>query len=96
MRGWKDKTPDDFKFALKFPKRITHEKKMQGDVSKELYLFFNNLEPLVDKILLLLIQLPYYLTKKEGFESLEKMVKMMDSSLKSYNLRKHVYLSLTN
>ena len=69
---------------------------MQGNVSKELYLFFNNLEPLVDKILLLLIQLPPYLTKKEGFESLEKMVKMMDSSLKSYNLRKHVYLSLTN
>lgn len=55
---------------------------MQGNVSKELYLFFNNLEPLVDKILLLLIQLPPYLTKKEGFESLGKMVKMLDTRFK--------------
>jgi uncharacterized protein YecE (DUF72 family) len=25
---WKDKTPDDFKFALKFPKLMKHDKKM--------------------------------------------------------------------
>jgi uncharacterized protein YecE (DUF72 family) len=33
VRGWKDKTPDDFRFSLKFPKIITHEKKLE-DVAK--------------------------------------------------------------
>ena len=42
VKSWKDKTPDDFKFALKFPKIITHEKKMNkgADVSKDLSVFF--------------------------------------------------------
>ena len=35
VRGWKDKTPEDFKFSLKFPKVITHEKKLE-DVVKPL------------------------------------------------------------
>jgi len=26
VRAWKDKTPSDFKFTLKFPKIITHKK----------------------------------------------------------------------
>jgi uncharacterized protein YecE (DUF72 family) len=81
VRGWKDKTTDDFKFALKFPKIITHEKKMQ-DVSKDLLVFFNNIEPLVDKTLQLLIQLPPYLTTSKGFESLQNMVKKLDSRFK--------------
>ncbi len=57
VKGWKDKTPDDFKFALKFPKIITHDRKLEG-VSKYLYPFFYALEPLMDKTLILLIQLP--------------------------------------
>jgi uncharacterized protein YecE (DUF72 family) len=32
VRGWRDKTPSDFKFASKFPKIITPDKKMQ-DIS---------------------------------------------------------------
>ena len=39
VKGRKDKTQDDFKFALKFPKIITHDKKLEG-VSKYLYPFF--------------------------------------------------------
>jgi uncharacterized protein YecE (DUF72 family) len=31
VKEWKYKTPDDFKFALKFPKIITHEKKMHKE-----------------------------------------------------------------
>ncbi len=59
------KTPDDFKFALKFPKIITHDRKLEG-VSKYLYPFFNALEPLMDKTLILLIQLPPYLSTEKG------------------------------
>jgi uncharacterized protein YecE (DUF72 family) len=81
VRGWKEKTPDDFKFSLKFPKKITHDNKMQ-DVSKDLYVFFKNLEPLVDKTILLLIQLPHYLTASKSFEAFENMVKKLDSRFK--------------
>ena len=77
VRGWKDKTPDDFKFALKFPKIITHDKKLK-DVSRNLQVFFSNLEPLIDKTVFLLIQLPPYLTEKEGFDLLKDMINRRD------------------
>lgn len=76
-RAWKDKTPEDFKFTLKFPKVITHEKKLE-DIAKPLSLFFNALEPLIDKTLMLLIQLPPYLTDKKGFTALRNMVTKLD------------------
>jgi uncharacterized protein YecE (DUF72 family) len=77
VRGWKDKTPDDFKFALKFPKIITHDKKMK-DISKDLQVFFSNLEPLIDKTIFLLIQLPPYLSENEGFDLLKDMINRRD------------------
>jgi uncharacterized protein YecE (DUF72 family) len=77
VRGWKDRTPDDFRFSLKFPKVITHEKKLQ-DVSKPLSILFYSLEPLVDKILTLLMQLPPFLTEKEGFSPLQDMIHHLD------------------
>lgn len=77
VRGWKDKTPSDFKFALKFPKVITHEKKLE-DVSKHLSILFYALEPLVEKTLTLLIQLPPFLTEKKGFTSLQTMTRYLD------------------
>lgn len=77
VKGWKDKTPDNFKFALKFPKIITHERKLEG-VSKYLYPFFYALEPLMEKTLILLIQLPPYLSAEKGFKPLKNMVKRLD------------------
>jgi hypothetical protein len=45
------------------------------DVSKDLSVFFNNIEPLVDKTLLLLIQLPPYLTERKGFDPLQNTIR---------------------
>ena len=77
VRGWKDKTPDDFKFSLKFPKVITHEKKLE-DVVKPLSILFYSLEPLIEKTLTLLIQLPPFLSEKKGFGPLQAMVRYLD------------------
>ena len=77
VRGWKDKTPDDFRFSLKFPKVITHEKSIE-DVVKPLSILFYPLEPLVDKTLTLLIQLPPFLSEKKGFNPLQDMVHHLD------------------
>ena len=77
VRGWKDKTPDDFRFSLKFPKVITHEKKSE-DVAKPLSILFYTLEPLIDKTLTMLIQLPPFLSEKKGFSTLQDMVHHLD------------------
>ncbi len=77
VRGWKDKTPKDFKFSLKFPKVITHEKKLE-DVVKPLSILFYSLEPLIEKTLTLLIQLPPFLTEKKGFNPLQDMIRHLD------------------
>ena len=77
VRGWKDKTPEDFKFALKFPKVITHEKKLE-DVTKPLSILFYALEPLIEKTLTLLIQLPPFLSEKKGFIPLQGMIRHLD------------------
>ena len=78
VKGWRDKTPDDFRFTLKFTKEITHGKRLL-DVSKHLVPFFYALEPLVDKTLMLLIQLPPYLTEEDGFEYIENLVSKLDN-----------------
>ncbi len=77
VRSWKDKTPEDFKFSLKFPKVITHEKKLE-DVVKPLSILFYSLEPLIEKTLSLLIQLPPFLSEKKGFGPLQYMVRYLD------------------
>ena len=77
VRAWKDKTPEDFKFSLKFPKVITHEKKLE-DVVKPLSILFYSLEPLIDKTLTLLIQLPPFLSEKKGFSPLQGMIRHLD------------------
>jgi uncharacterized protein YecE (DUF72 family) len=77
VRGWRDKTPTDFRFSLKFPKIITHEKKLE-DVTKPLSILFYALEPLIDKTLTLLIQLPPFLSEKKGFNPLQDMIRHLD------------------
>ena len=57
VKNWFKRTPENFKFTAKFPKVITHDKRLK-DVSKELGYFFQAMLPLKDKTLALLIQLP--------------------------------------
>ena len=77
VRSWKDKTPEDFKFSLKFPKVITHEKKLE-DVVKPLSILFYSLEPLIEKTLTLLIQLPPFLSEKKGFSPFQNIIRHLD------------------
>jgi uncharacterized protein YecE (DUF72 family) len=57
VKSWVKKTPDNFRLAAKFPKVITHDKHLVN-VNEEVYTFLNNMEPLEEKTLALLIQLP--------------------------------------
>ncbi len=76
-KRWASLTPDNFRFAAKFPRSITHEKRL-ADPEKELRYFFYVMGPLRHKLLALLLQLPPSLTAKEGLKKLETLIHMLD------------------
>ena len=48
---WNNDTPENFRFSLKFPQKITHDNRLDYEKSKEvLNEFFLGLEPLKEKI----------------------------------------------
>jgi uncharacterized protein YecE (DUF72 family) len=57
VKSWFQKTPNNFRFTAKFPKIITHDKHLL-DVEEDVELFLRIMEPLHEKTLALLIQLP--------------------------------------
>jgi uncharacterized protein YecE (DUF72 family) len=65
-------TPNGFRFTVKFPKTITHGKRL-GDVSLDLDYFNKSMAPLQNKQLCLLLQLPPSMTKKQGLKKLEAL-----------------------
>ena len=78
VKQWLKKTQEDFTFTAKFPKVITHDKRLKN-VDNELQLFFKAIEPLYDKTLALLIQLPPSIEIKEGLERLRELVHKLDN-----------------
>jgi uncharacterized protein YecE (DUF72 family) len=71
VTSWAKRTPKDFKFTAKFPKVITHDKRLK-DVDEDLEHFFDAMAPLENKTLL--IQLPPSLQIHEGLERLRELV----------------------
>jgi uncharacterized protein YecE (DUF72 family) len=71
VKNWFKKTPEHFRFTAKFPKVITHDKRLKN-ISKELGYFHNAMLPLKDKTLALLIQLPPSLKITEGLENMRQ------------------------
>jgi uncharacterized protein YecE (DUF72 family) len=69
INHWNSKTPKDFEFTAKFPKVITHEKRLK-EVDKELDYFFEAMRRLSNTTLALLIQLTPSLHIHEGLKRL--------------------------
>ena len=78
VKNWVRKTSDSFRFTAKFPKIITHDKHLV-DIDKEVEVFLKNIEPLHEKTLALLIQLPPSMEIKPGLESLRQLVPLLDN-----------------
>jgi uncharacterized protein YecE (DUF72 family) len=76
-KRWASVTPDNFRFTAKFPRSITHEKRL-SDPDRQLHYFFDVMRPLRRKLLALLVQLPPSLTAKEGLKKLEALIHMLD------------------
>jgi uncharacterized protein YecE (DUF72 family) len=77
VKNWAKRTPDNFRFTAKFPKVITHDKHLV-DVNEEVYTFLNNMEPLQEKTLALLIQLPPSMQIMPGLEGLKDLIHLLD------------------
>jgi uncharacterized protein YecE (DUF72 family) len=60
MSGWAQQVPDQFRFALKAPQRITHQKKLVG-TEEDVQFFAATAATLGEKLGPLLFQLPPYL-----------------------------------
>ncbi|MEO5721675.1 MAG: DUF72 domain-containing protein [Chthoniobacterales bacterium] len=62
---WAKCTPSTFRFACKLPRAITHACRLH-DCTPELTAFLHAMEPLAEKLRVLLIQLPPSFSPKEG------------------------------
>jgi len=78
VNNWATKTPKNFKFTAKFPKVITHDKRLK-DVDDELERFFDAMAPLKNKMLALLLQLPPSIQIHTGLERLRELVPKFDN-----------------
>ena len=78
VQGWREKTPKDFRFALKVPQVITHQKQLRGceaDVDE----FVASILPLGDKLFGALLQLGYF--NRGVFASLDDFLDVLDPFL---------------
>ena len=78
VKKWAANTPANFRFTVKMPKVITHEKAFY-DIDKELEHFYPSLSPLKEKNLGFLIQMPPYLSFKSGFNLLKNFCNLLDT-----------------
>src|SRR5713226_5591949 len=67
VRAWRERTPDDFIFAAKVPKVITHDKYLE-DCAAEMKKFLGLMTGLGDKCGPLLFQFPYFAKGKDAEE----------------------------
>ena len=54
VNNWNKRTPDNVRFAVKFPKVIAHDKRF-NDIDKYIEIFYDAMELLYDKILVFLL-----------------------------------------
>ena len=78
VKNWCKKTPKSFRITAKFPRVITHEKRLK-DVDNDLEQFFEAIGAHSDKTLTLLIQLLPSLQIHEWLEALREVVRRLDS-----------------
>jgi uncharacterized protein YecE (DUF72 family) len=61
VRGWAERTPAEFRFAAKFPRMITHDKKLDG-ARGDAEAFVGTMQALGDKLAVLTLQFAYDFT----------------------------------
>ncbi len=78
VKGWRDGTPDEFRFALKVPQAITHQKQLR-DCQADVDAFIAAILPLGPKLTAALLQLGYF--NRGAFASLDEFLDVLDPFL---------------
>ncbi len=86
---WNDLTPEPFRFVLKAPRLITHEKALV-DVRSELEEFTSNAQALGNKLAALLWQFPANAKKDALSEPLAKFLPLLPGSIRQVFEFRHV------
>jgi uncharacterized protein YecE (DUF72 family) len=81
VRGWRDRTPPGFKFALKVPRSITHQKELRN-CQAEVAEFVTAISPLGDKLMTALLQLGYF--NQGSFATLDDFLAILDPFLAAW------------
>ena len=68
---WAKITPDNFRFTAKIPKSVTHDKRLGQGTDSDMEYFYKSFQPLKEKTLALLLQLPPSMSMKEGLEKIQ-------------------------
>jgi uncharacterized protein YecE (DUF72 family) len=76
-KRWATITPDNFRFAAKFPRSITHEKRL-ADPEKELRYFFLCHATITPQDIESLATTAAFLDSKGGYEELEELIPMLN------------------
>jgi uncharacterized protein YecE (DUF72 family) len=74
VKNWYNRTPENFRFTAKFPKVITHDKRLSDFDEDQLNYFFESISELKEKLLALLIQLPPSIDIVEGLDALRNII----------------------
>jgi uncharacterized protein YecE (DUF72 family) len=82
VKNWYKRTPKNFRFTAKFPKVITHDKKLKNIDEDQLDYFFDSMSELKEKLLALLIQLPPSIQIVEGLDALRNIIPHLDNTFR--------------
>ena len=87
FESWKKKVPDDFIFAVKASRYITHIKKLK-DTKESVNNFFERVDKLEEKLGVVLFQLPPSL--KYNYERIEEFLKILPKGYRmTFEFRNH-------
>ncbi|WP_169981184.1 DUF72 domain-containing protein [Tautonia rosea] len=78
IRSWDDRTPKDFRFALKVPRSITHEKLLK-DCEEEVEVFVSAAIGLGEKLSCVLLQMGYF--NRSAFGTQSEFLQVLDRFL---------------
>jgi uncharacterized protein YecE (DUF72 family) len=82
VKNWYNRTPESFRFTAKFPKVITHDKRLTDFDEDQLSYFFESISELKEKLLALLIQLPPSIQIVEGLDALRGILPYLDKGFR--------------
>ena len=82
VKNWYQRTPENFRFTAKFPKVITHDKRLSDFDEEQLSYFFDSIAELKEKLLALLIQLPPSIQIVEGLDALRNIIPYLDKGFR--------------